>query len=462
MLPLSADTILIDMAVFRDQTLYHVPPTKLAGYQAKLLLTEKIDASTANSGFIYPEYKANCISNIPSAILNLMQAQKAQGPLTSRLKVDQKGINKVVLLVVDGFGFNQFLKYQKQNRFLNSLTEQGEVFPLTSVYPSQTTNALTTLNTGLTPQEHGLFEYFIYLKEVGIINALRFERIGNKARSKLAEQGYDPKLMFSGENIQQKLQKQGISTFTHMNQSNAVNACTKLVFEGSTIVSAYKNSDNIVRLRKQIENASGDAYFFVHLETLDTISHEYGPESDEYSAELQAISYLLQKELVEKISPQAAKETLLLMTADHGGVQVDLEKAVYLGLDSEPLVNAQTGVDHKRILPTGSPRDVFLHIKEQKLQQTKEALTKKIGDKAQILETRQAAECGLFGLGKASEAFLERTGNLLIVPYGKETVWFEHRSGRRINLLGQHGGLHPDEMLVPFAAAKLSSLKNGV
>lgn len=426
------------------------------------MLVEEIEAPATNQGFIYPDYRKNCISNIPATILNLLQAQKTQGPLTSRLQIDQNGINKVVLLVVDGFGFNQFLKHQKQNRFLNSLINEGEVFPLTSVYPSQTTNALTTLNTGLTPQEHGLFEYFIYLKEVGIVNSLRFERIGGKTKSKLVEQGYNPKLMYSGENIQQKLVKQGISAFTHMNQSNAVNACTKLVFEGSTIVPAYKNSDNIVKLRKQIEQTDGSAYFFVHLETLDTISHEYGPESEEYAAELQAISYLIQKELVEKISTQTAKETLLLMTADHGGIQVDLQRAVYLGLNSAPLANAQTGLDHKRILPTGSPRDVFLHIKEPKLKETKEALTAEIGDKAQILETRQAAESGFFGLGKTSESFLERTGNLLIVPYGRETVWFEHRSGRRINLLGQHGGLHPDEMLVPFAAAKLCSLKSSV
>jgi Uncharacterized proteins of the AP superfamily len=423
---------------------------------------EEFDVPTANQSFIYPDYKKNCISNIPATVLNLLQTQKTPGPLTSRIEVDHKNINKVVLIVVDGFGFNQFLNHHKHNGFLNSLTEKGEVFPLTSVYPSQTTNALTTLNTGLTPQEHMLFEYFIYLKEVGIVNALRFERIGGKAGSKLAEQGISPKIMFSGENIQQKLVKAGVGAYTHMNQSNAVNACTKLVFEGSTIVSAYKNSDAVVKLRKQIEKTSSGAYFFVHLETLDTISHEYGPESEEYNAELQAITYLLQKELIEKINPQAAKETLLLLTADHGGVQVNLEKAVYLGLDSEPLVNAQTGADHKRILPTGSPRDVFLHIKEQKLQQTKDALIQKIGDKAQILETKQAAECGLFGLGKASEAFLERTGNLLVMPYGRETVWFEHRSGRRINLLGQHGGLHPDEMLVPFAAAKLGSLKSGV
>jgi hypothetical protein len=31
--------------------------------------------------------------------------------------------------------------------------------------------------------------------------------------------------------------------------------------------------------------------------------------------------------------------------------------------------------------------------------------------------------------------------------------------GRKVSFLGQHGGLNEQEMLVPFAIAKLSSLK---
>jgi hypothetical protein len=424
------------------------------------MLTQKLNQPTTTEGFLYPQYRADCISNIPNTVLQLLQAKNWQpSPLIERLKLDPKNVNKVILLVVDGFGFNQFLNHYKQNQFLTNLTETGEVFPLTSVYPSQTTNALTTLNTGLTPQEHGLFEYFIYLKETGIINALRFERIGTKTKTKLIDQGYDPNLMFNGENIQQKLLKEGIKTFTHMNDANAYNACTKLVFEGSTIVPSHKTSDAIVKLRKNIEKNSEAAYFFVHLETLDTISHEYGPESEEYNAELQTISYLLQKELVEKLSPQAAKETLLLVTADHGGVQVEPKETTYLTLNSEAILNAEIGRDRKKILPTGSPRDIFLHVEEEKLSKTKEALTKSIGEKAQIIETKEALKEGLFGLGEPKQDFLERTGNLLVMPFGKETMWFEHRSGRKIDLRGQHGGLDPDEMLVPFAAVKLEDLK---
>ena len=110
-------------------------------------------------------------------------------------------------------------------------------------------------------------------------------------------------------------------------------------------------------------------------------------------------------------------------------------------------------------MPIGSPREVFLHIKEEKLDETKEYLQRKIGDKAQIIETKEAAKKGLFGLGLACRDFLERTGNLMILPYGNQTVWFEDSDGIKTSYLGQHGGLNEQEMLVPFAVASLSSLK---
>ena len=207
------------------------------------------------------------------------------------------------------------------------------------------------------------------------------------------------------------------------------------------------------------ENRGKCAYFFVHLDTLDTISHQYGPESYEYYAELSLITYLLKRELVEKIDHKTAKETLLLVTADHGGVKVDPKETTYLNCFPKAILNLQVGKNRKPILPIGSPREVFLHIKEEKLAETKEYLQRKIGDKAQIIETKEAAEKGLFGLGFAGREFLERIGNLMILPYGNQTVWFEDSEGRKNSFLGQHGGLNEQEMLVPFAVANLSSLK---
>jgi len=427
---------------------------------------ESIKRNTDNdssANFLYPQYGKNCISEIPDAILKIFDVKNtnAKSPLEKHIeKIDCKKINNVVLLVLDGFGFNQFLRYYKTHKFLAKLANKGDVFPITSVFPSQTTNALTTLNTGLAPQEHALFEYAIYLKEVGmIVNTLWFEQVGSKHRIRLLDEGFDAKILFNGKTIHSTLNEKGINTFTHMTAPNAYSACSKLIFEGSTVVPSMKTSDLIVNLRKNLERNSGRAYFFVHLDTLDTIAHMYGPQSYEYGTELSAISYLLNKELVEKITPKTAKNTLILVTADHGGVDVVPEETTYLNWFPEVIANLQCGKDENRISPTGSPRDVFLHVRDEKLTETRELLSKKVGKKAQVVETKEAVKNCLFGLKGASNKFFERAGNLLILPYRNETIWIEDSEGRKNTLLGHHGGLNKEEMLVPFAIVELNNLK---
>jgi hypothetical protein len=421
---------------------------------------DSIRKQGGDGDFVYPRYEENCISNIPGAILDWFGVKNERKlPLEIGKGVDGEA-SKVVLFVLDGFGYNQFLRYYRENKFLANLAEKGEVLPLTSVFPSQTTNALTTLNTGLTPQEHGLFECFIYLKEIGmIVNTLRFEPLGSRRRNELLERGFNPSILFKGKTIQATLGEAGVKTFVHVYISDAYSACSKILFDGSTIVPSLKSSDLIVNLRKNLEKIEGPAYFFVHLGNLDTIAHEYGPNSYEYSTELSVISYLLNKELVQKIDRKTAGETLILATADHGGVDIVPKDTTYLNWFPEVVENLQQGNGGKRILPTGSPRDVFLHVKEDKLTETQKLLTQKIGSKAQVVETKEAIKNGLFGLGEVGNEFFDRVGNLLVLPYGNETVWFEHFKGRKFSLHGHHGGLNEDEMMVPLVVTQLNNLK---
>lgn len=408
--------------------------------------------------FLYPCYQENCISNIPGTVLDLFDVKTSLPKLP--LDIDNDGVNKVVVFVLDGFGLNQFLRYNKDHKFLSTLTEKSDIYPLTSIFPSQTTNALTTLNTGLTPQQHGLFEYYIYIKEVGkIVNTLRFEPLGSYGGNELVKSGFDLKVLFNETNIQSMLKEAGVESFTHIFSSYAYSNSSRMLFKDSTFVPSLKSSDLIVNLKKKLENTTGPAYFFVHLANLDTISHEYGPNSYEYGAEVSAISYLLNKELTQKIDPKTAKQTLLLLTSDHGGVDIVPEHTTYLNGFAELLSNLKTGAGGEPILPTGSARDVFLHVQDEKMDDTKELLNKTVGTKAKIVETKQAIDNGLFGLGKPTKRFLDRAGNLLILPYLNETVWFDHFKEVNYTPRGQHGGLNKDEMLVPLAVTKLSNLK---
>ncbi len=432
-----------------------------------MLVQQLQTKSRVATEFVYPQYDENCISQIPDTILTLfgVQKQKDEGafedPLLNTVLPDR--VNKIVLLVIDGFGFNQFLHCHKENPFLSKLVSKGEVYPKTSVFPSQTTNALTTLNTGLTPQQHGLFEYFVFLKSIGVVNALRFERLGKKRPSSLLEEGFDPNiLLYKSRTIHQALAESCVASFTHMHATNALNICSKLIFRGSQITPSPNAFETVSALRCNLEaNRDKKAYFFVHLDSLDTVSHIYGPGSFEYQAELSWLTYLINKELVEKIDPQTAKETLLLVTADHGAINVNPAETTYLNYLPKTLLNLKRGPDRKPIMPTGSPREVFLHIKKHKLQETKEWLNQKIKGKAQVSETSEAVESGLFGSGVPSQGVLDRLGNLMILPYGNGTVWFESPGGCKLSYLGQHGGLSEQEMLVPFGAASLSSLKSG-
>ena len=424
--------------------------------------TNAIRNQSGYSNFLYPRYEENCISNIPGTILDLFNV-KNNTLSKLPIKIDKQvkdEVDKVVLFVLDGFGHNQFLRYYKGHKFLSILAEKSNIYPLTSVFPSQTTNALTTLNTGLTPQEHGLFEYYIYLKEVdSIVNTLRFEPIGSKKRNEFVEKGFNPNILFRGKTIQKSLKEAGVESFTHIYASYAYSHYSKLLFANSTFIPSLKSSDLIVTLKKKLEQTKGPAYFFVHLSNLDTISHEYGPNSYEYNAELSAISYLLNKELIQKINPETAKQTLLLMTSDHGGVNIVPEDTTYLNGFTDVLRNLKQGKTGKTILPTGSARDVFLHVKEEKLTETQELLKKKIGNKAKIVKTKDALNKGLFGRGEITRQFTDRAGNLLILPYRNETVWFEHFTNIKYNPVGQHGGLNKEEMLVPLAVTKLSELR---
>ena len=122
---------------------------------------DSIGKQTKDGSFLYPNYKEKCISNLPGTILNLF-GLKTRRVLPIDFSAETNNVTKVVLFVLDGFGYNQFRHHSKSTKFLTNLSEKADIFPLTSVFPSQTTNALTTLNTGLTPQEHGLFEYYLY------------------------------------------------------------------------------------------------------------------------------------------------------------------------------------------------------------------------------------------------------------------------------------------------------------
>jgi type I phosphodiesterase/nucleotide pyrophosphatase len=438
-------------------------------YNTVMILTEieqDIEArrhETPGGEVIYPRYESYCLSNVPSLVLALLDNAQPNHPLREIIPETSSAArnpSKVVLLLIDGFGWHQWQQYRERYDFANRITTAGAVAPITTVFPSTTAAALTSIHSGLTPQEHGLPEWWVYFDELDTIAAsLPFTPLGSRGRDKLLESGVKPSLLFRGQTIYQTLANAKIPSFTFIRDAYARSAYSSMVHKGSVTLPFINASDLLVNLRQKLVEVSGPAYFFVYWDVVDAIAHTYGPHTEHYHAELSGFSYLLQRELFEKIPAHVAADVWLLVTADHGHIRAVPAETLYLNRYPTFVQSLQVSRAGRRILPWGSPRDMFVRVEEKRLTEVAAWLTARLAAKATVLSSAEALQQGLFGLGPLHKQFKQRIGNLLILPHHESLIWYEHIKGRKFRMRGTHGGLRPEEMLIPLAAANLAALQ---
>ncbi|HUK80580.1 MAG TPA: alkaline phosphatase family protein [Nitrososphaerales archaeon] len=411
-------------------------------------------------GAVKPDYSGYCLSNVPSTIQSILGVNGGRPglPKDALGGVETSDVENVVLLLCDGLGYNEW-KRQNDRGFIGSISKKGSARPITTVFPSTTAAALTTVSTGLTPQEHGLPEWYVYMKELGeVIVTLPFSRVRESGRDTLLG-AFDPRSLFDGTTIFELLSKEGIHCTSLSNRAVANSAYSKVSRAGSSGVPYASASDMVVALRRTLERSSGPNFIYAYWSYVDTIEHIYGPNTDEATVEASMISYALQEGFLSKLDRGAAKKTLMLVTADHGQLNVDPEKVVFMNRFAKLVRSFQLTRGGAMIPPWGSARDVYLLVDEARLEETKDYLEKKLAGIATVLKTEDAIDAGLFGLNKPSRKFRRRIGNLMILPHGTNTVWFKYWKDDILKLRGHHGGLTLDEMTIPLAAARLSDIQ---
>ena len=414
---------------------------------------------TLPPGSVAPKYGSYCISGIPSTIMKHFGVKPEGTPLPPGALGDTGGIENLVLLILDGCGMSAWRR-QQNGGFMKAMATKGRVRPITTVFPSTTAAALTAFATGLTPQEHGLHEWFLYIKDLdAVVATLPFSFASDPGRETL--RGHmKPRALFTGEPIFGKLQKAGVHVESFVSRALAGTSYTSLVHKTSEKVAYSSSSDMVALLRKRLESARRPSFFYVYWSYIDSIEHRYGPATDESELEAAAISFVLQKGLVERLGRAAAKRTLLIVSADHGQVPVVPEKTIYLNRYRGVVKCLRRLKSGQPIPATGSARDVFLHVKPDEVEKARGLLARDLAGRASVVRVRDAVESGLFGLNKPSRKFKERVGDILILPYGNRTVWYKDTPNYQLDLRGHHGGLSKEEMTVPLAVGRVSHLQD--
>lgn len=379
-------------------------------------------------------------------------------PLPKGSLGETKGIDNVVLFILDGFGMSAWRRQQDEG-FVKTMAKKGSVRPITTVFPSTTAAALTTFATGLTPQEHGLFEWFLYIKSLdAVIATLPFSFASDPGRETLRGR-MEPKTLFTGEPIFKGLQEAGVNTESYVSRALAGTSYTSLVHRASKKVAYSSGSDMVAQLRKRLESARGPSYHYVYWSYVDTIEHRYGPATDESELEAAGLSFLVQKGLIERLSGSVARRTLIIVSADHGQVPVNPGETTYLNRYRGVISRLRRLKSGGPIPATGSARDVFLHVQTDKLEEAEGLLAERLEGSASVISVGDAVDQGLFGLNRPCRKFNERAGSTMILPHGNGTVWYREKPGFALAMRGHHGGLSKEEMTVPLAVGRVSDLQ---
>jgi predicted AlkP superfamily pyrophosphatase or phosphodiesterase len=402
--------------------------------------------------FIKPLYDSYCFSALPQTIEFLLT-----GKGESVLPEDCFGslptkYDKVILFLVDAFGWRFFQEYAEKYPFLKRFLSQGVVSKMTSQFPSTTAAHVTCMHTGLNVGQSGVYEWNYYEPLVDeVVTPLLFAYAGEKKRDSLRRSGIAAEAFFPPRTLYQKLKTHGITSYIFQHESYTPSTYSDIVYKGATVLSFQRLSE---ALSKLVELATATTltkiYYFLYFDKIDAICHTYGPQSHLFQEAVDTFLRMMEELLYHKLSGKLG-QTLLIVTADHGQVEVDPQRTFYLnkqGMNIEQYL--QRNQRGKLLVPAGSARDMFLHVKEERIDETVVLLQKRLSDIAEVYYTEQMVAQHFFGPTQPSREFLARVGNVVILPYQYETVWWFEDGKFDMHFKGHHGGLTTEEMEIPL------------
>ena len=318
----------------------------------------------------------------------------------------------IVLLVVDGLGWNQMRDYGGDLPFLH----EGSATGITTVAPSTTATALTSIATGVPPGEHGVIGYKIPTPQ-GLLNCLRWSVGGKLMISELPPIDFQPVEPFLGTHPPTITRAEFQTTgFTQAHLRNGI-------FRGW-----WSPATLVTEIIDQVE--SGVPFVYAYYDGVDKIAHVHGLHQH-YQDELKFVDAL-----VERIVEELPLEAVLIVTADHGMVEVG---DTVLQLDDE--------IVRRTSMTSGEARFLWLHADNGEAKSVLEA-AQIYSDVAWIASLEQILDEQWFGAHVTNEA-RRRMGDLAVVAPDPIAI-MDPRLPDAPHLIARHGSLTADEMLVPF------------
>ncbi|MBA4399725.1 MAG: hypothetical protein C0396_07650 [Anaerolinea sp.] len=413
-----------------------------------LLQARCLPGLNAGPAAVYPAYDGYSLSNLPASICQwLGQPTLSVAPLAPvYLESLGKRYRHVIVVLVDGLGLHLFEPFWEQIPWKYWLPD-SLLAPLTSISPSTTAAALTTLWTGAYPSEHGILGYEMWLKEYSLIAnmILHSPAAFNGDAGGLQRAGFDSANFLPTPRLGQHLTLGGVDVFALQPAAIARSGLSTMLLTGAEVVGYRNLSDLWVTLDHLLQRQRGKStYATVYWSDVDELSHRFGPQDERVALEFEIFSRTLQN-FVSRLQKRAQSDTLLVMLADHGQISTPLNPRFELQRYPDLLADLV-------MAPSGENRLPYFFLRPGRADHAREFIQKIWPDEFLIVPSADALSAGLFGPGQPYARTPERLGDWVLIPQGDAYMWWANKENP---LQGRHGGLSSQEMLVPFWAMEL-------
>lgn len=362
----------------------------------------------------FPNYDKSILS-IASSVLNYYGVNdcphKTLGTFDEMLQKDYKN---VIVMLFDGMGLSAINTHLSETSFIR----KHLICPVSSVFPSTTTAATTSIQSGRSPIEHGWLGWDLYFKELDENVAVfrnTLQRNGEQAADYNVGGRYIPcESIFSRiEKANKDVKAYCVSPFSNI--------------PASTLEDVLQD---VLLLSKQ----KGRKYIYAYHPEPDSLMHIFGVGSNQVKHKISEIN-----SMVEALCSEL-EDSIVVVTADHGLVD---SKTNFLEEYPE--------IWNKLKRPTSiEPRALSLFVKDEYKNVFKQEFEKTFPDKFLVLTKAEVYEKHLFGYGAAHPRVDEFLGDFLAVAISDLTLV----NYREESFVGVHAGLDEREMTVPFIAVE--------
>lgn len=347
---------------------------------------------------------------------------------------------RLLLIVIDGLG-DALLREAGQGLRLAAHRVGG----LTSVFPSTTAAAVTTLMSGLAPAAHGLTGWHMLFEEAGgVLAVLPLRRRALPVADQPVPDVPPPERLFTHASL-----------FAGLGRASRVLSPADIAFSPFNLfhtrgafTQGYADRDDMfLRLAETVaENAraASPAFTYAYYDGLDALSHRHGAYGDIARAELLALDAAFGR-LLDAL---AGSDSTVIVTADHGFIDSPPEH--WLDLADFPDLAAML----EQPL-CGEPRVAYCYARPGQGDAFEAEVARHIGHAVRCVRSEALIDAGWFGPGPIHPRLKARIGTHTLLLRDDWTLRDWLPGERRYRQYGVHGGISKREMQVPLIVARV-------